>query len=154
MRLQITIEEVRPDSPHAIQLIAELDTHLNQQPYTPESRHAFSVDRLVREGVVFFVARLGGDLAACGGLKLFGNEYGEVKRMFVRPAYRGRGLGKAILNRLEAYALAQQIRSLRLETGIYQREAIGLYERWGFKRRSPFGEYKEDPLSVYFEKPL
>jgi putative acetyltransferase len=43
---------------------------------------------------------------------------------------------------------------LRLETGIYQTEAIGLYERWGFQRRPPFGEYRVDPNSVYFEKAL
>ena len=102
----------------------------------------------------FFVARVDGDPAACGGLKLFDSEYGEVKRMYVRPVYRGLGLGKAILNHLAEYAAAHQMNVLRLETGIYQVEAIGLYERWGFQRRPPFGEYKEDPLSVYFEKQL
>jgi len=43
---------------------------------------------------------------------------------------------------------------LRLETGIHQVEAIGLYERWGFQRRGPFGEYVEDPNSIYFEKSI
>jgi hypothetical protein len=43
---------------------------------------------------------------------------------------------------------------LRLETGIYQVEAIGLYERYGFQRRAPFSEYKVDPMSLYFEKEL
>ncbi len=152
--MPITIVEVRPDSAEAVQLITELDAHLVGQPYPQESRHAFSVDKLVREDVAFFVTRYGDQLAGCGGVKLFGIEYGEVKRMYVRPAYRGLGLGKAMLNRLAEYAREQHVRVLRLETGIYQTEAIGLYESYGFQRRSPFGEYKDDPLSVYFEKSI
>jgi len=103
--------------------------------------------------VAFFVASYDGQLAACGGVKLFA-DYGEVKRMFVRPQFRGKGLGKAILNRLAAHARANRINILRLETGIYQIEAIGLYDGWGFQRRGPFGEYKDDPNTVYFEKPI
>ncbi|MBI3242033.1 MAG: GNAT family N-acetyltransferase [Chloroflexi bacterium] len=150
----ITILEERPDSWDAVQLITELDTHLSRQLYPQESRHAFSVAKLVREGVAFFVTRYEGEPAGCGGLKLFGAEYGEVKRMYVRPAYRGFGLGKAMLNRLAEYARGRQVSVLRLETGIYQTEAIGLYERFGFQRRPPFGEYKDDPLSVYYEKSI
>jgi GNAT superfamily N-acetyltransferase len=104
--------------------------------------------------VAFFVLHYQGQPAACGGLKLFGTEYGEVKRMYVRPLYRRLGLGKAMLNHLGEQALQQQVKLLRLETGIYQREAIALYEASGFRRRSPFGEYREDPLSLYFEKSI
>jgi GNAT superfamily N-acetyltransferase len=150
--MQITILEERPDSPDAAQLIAELDAHLAGHPYPQESRHAFSIEKLVREGVAFFVTRSAGRPAGCGGVKLFGAEYGEVKRMYVRPAFRGLGLGKLMLQRLAEYARERQVTVLRLETGIYQREAIGLYEGWGFQRRPPFGEYREDPLSLYFEK--
>ena len=150
----VTIIEERPDSADAVQLITELDAHLAGHPYPQESRHAFSIDKLVREGVAFFVTRYEGKPAGCGGLKLFGREYGEIKRMYVRPAYRGLGLGKAMLNRLAEYARERQVSVLRLETGIYQPEAIGLYEGFGFQRRPPFGEYKDDPLSVYFEKTI
>lgn len=150
----ITIEQISPDTPNAVELIGELDSYLNALPYTADSRHAFSVDKLIREGVVFFIATVGGELAGCGGLKLFGSEYAEVKRMFVRPVHRGKGLGKAILNHLATYAGERQVKLLRLETGIYQVEAIGLYEAWGFARRAPFGEYKEHPLSLYFERHL
>jgi putative acetyltransferase len=72
--------------------------------------------------------------------------------MFVRPVFRGKGLGKAMLRHLAHYARSKAASLLRLETGIYQVEAIGLYERFGFQRRAPFGEYVKDPLSVYFEK--
>lgn len=152
--MSVTIIEERPDSADALKLLTELDAALWLMPYPPESRHAFTVEKLLREQVAFFVVRLDGTPAACGGIKLFGVDYAEVKRMYVRPAFRRLGLGKAILNHLAGYARERQIDLLRLETGIYQTEAIGLYERWGFARRPPFGEYREDPLSVYFEKLL
>jgi putative acetyltransferase len=152
--MEITIAEQQPDSPEALALLSELDEALWLHPYPPQSRHAFTVEKLLREGVAFFVARIGAEPAACGGLKIFGTDYGEVKRMYVRPVYRGRGLGKAVLNHLADYAQQQKVNVLRLETGIYQVEAIGLYESWGFKRRPPFGEYSVDPLSVYFERRL
>ena len=150
----IRVSEERPDGADALGLLEELDKHLLALPYPPASRHAFSVEKLIRERVAFFVLRYDLQPAGCGGVKLFGNEYAEVKRMYVRPAFRGRGLGKAILDRLAEHARAGQARLLRLETGIYQTEAIGLYERWGFARRPPFGEYQVDPMSVYFEKSL
>ena len=152
--MSVLIEQVSADSSGAVELIRELDEHLDQQPYTASSRHAFSVDKLLREQVVFFVAQYRHQLAGCGGVKLFANHYGEVKRMFVRPAFRGLGLGRKILDHLAEHTKAQNIHLLRLETGIYQKEAIGLYEKYGFKRRAPFGEYREDPLSIYFEKSL
>jgi len=152
--MPITVADARPDSAEAVQLLTELDVHLAGQPYPQESRHAFSIDRLIREGVAFFVTRHEGQLAGCGGLKLFGREYGEVKRMYVRPDYRGFGLGKAMLNHLAEHARERQVPVLRLETGIYQTEAMGLYEGFGFQRRPPFGEYKDDPLSAYYEKTI
>ena len=152
--MPITIVEANPGSPEAVTLINELDEYLNQLPYPAQSRHAYSIERLLREGVAFFVGHYEGKAAACGGIKLFEAEYGEVKRMYVRPVYRGMGLGKAMLNHLAQYARERQVDLLRLETGIFQTEAIGLYDSYGFQRRPPFGEYLEDPLSVYFEKSI
>jgi|SRR4030095_181900 putative acetyltransferase len=149
---QISIVSERPDSVDAVQLISELDAHLTAHDYPQESRHAFSIDKLIREEVALFVMRIEGQPAGCGGIKLFGTEYGEVKRMYVRPVFRGRGLGRQLLKRLAEYAREQGVSLLRLETGIHQTEAIMLYERYGFQRRSPFGEYKDDPMSIYFEK--
>jgi len=149
---QISIIKERPDSDDAVQLISELDAQLTSHDYPEESRHAFSVDRLIKENVTFFVTRIHGNPAACGGLKLFDTEYGEVKRMYVRPAYRGQRLGIEMLDHLADHSRANKVFLLRLETGIFQKDAIGLYEKYGFQRRAPFGEYKEDPNSVYFEK--
>jgi putative acetyltransferase len=145
------IVEERPDTPDAQALISELESYLEPQ-YPRESRHGYSVEKLLREGVAFFVVREDSVAAGCGGVQLFGAEYGELKRMYVRSEFRGRGLGKLMLNHLAHYARQQGVGLLRLETGIHQKEAIGLYEGFGFKCVPPFGEYKEDPLSIFYEK--
>lgn len=143
----------RPDTPDAITLITELEATL-EPLYPKESRHGLSVERLLAEAVPFFVLRSDGIAAGCGGVKLFGTAYGEIKRMYVRPQFRGLGFAKMMLNYLSDYAWAQGVTLLRLETGIHQHEAIGLYERIGFHRIPPFGDYKEDPLSLCYEKSL
>lgn len=152
--MSVIITEERPDSPDAILLIDELQSHLNPEKYPAESKHGYSVDKLLREGVIFFLTRKDEIPAGCGGIKLFGTDYGEVKRMFVRPQFRSLGLGKLMLDHIAEYARERQVSVLRLETGIYQTDAIRLYERYGFERRAPFGDYKDDPLSIYFEKRL
>ena len=141
----------RPDTIDARALIAELEAQLD--PFYPrESRHGYSVEKLIADDVAFFLIRENGTPTGCGGLKLIGTEYGEVKRMYVRPQFRGLGLAKLMLNHLVGYAQSQGIGLLRLETGVHQHAAIGLYERIGFQRIPPFGEYKDDPLSRFYEK--
>ena len=141
----------RPDTADAQMLIAELEQHL--APFYPAtSRHGYSVEKLIRQGVAFFIARQDDVPAGCGGVQFFGTEYGELKRMFVRPQFRGLGLAKLMLQHLEQHTREHGIHLLRLETGIHQKEAIGLYERMGFQSIPPFGEYLDDPLSRFFEK--
>lgn len=140
----------RPDTADAMRLITELEAHLNPL-YPRESRHGLSVEQLLAQDVAFFLARRGGTPAGCGGIKLFDSDYGEVKRMYVRPRFRGVGLGKQMLRHLADYARAHGISLLRLETGIHQRAAIGLYESVGFRRIPPFGAYTDDPLSLFYE---
>ncbi len=147
----ITLE--RPDTADAQLLIAELEAQLDPL-YPRESRHGLTVAQLMTEDVAFFVLRWNGAPASCGGVKLYGADYGEVKRMYVRPQFRGLGLSKLMLNHLADYARARGVDLLRLETGIHQTEAIGLYERMGFHRIPPFGAYTDDPLSLFFEKRL
>lgn len=149
--MTVDIARERPDSEAATQLIAELEAHLNPH-YPPESRHGYSVEKLLREGVAFFVVRCDDAPAACGGIQYFDEGYGEVKRMFVRPAFRGRGFAKRILEHLAAHAAERGVGVLRLETGVLQHEAIGLYEGFGFTRIGPFGLYRDDPLSRFYEK--
>jgi putative acetyltransferase len=145
----ITLE--RPDGADAVGLITELEAHL-EPLYPRESRHGYSVEKLLAQAVAFFVLRADGTPAGCGGIQLFGSAYGELKRMYVRPRFRGSGFGKLLLEHLADYARAHGVGLLRLETGIHQKEAIRLYERTGFQRIPPFGAYVEDPLSLFYEK--
>ena len=141
----------RPDTADAIKLIEELEGELAPQ-YPSESRHGYSIEKLLKQNVAFFVTRHDGVAAGCGGIQLFGREYGELKRMYVCPSFRGLGLAKLMLEHLSNYAKENGVKTLRLETGIHQHDAIALYESWGFKSIHPFGDYKEDPLSVFYEK--
>jgi putative acetyltransferase len=143
----------RPDTAEAMRLISELEAQL-EPLYPRTSRHGYSIEKLMEQGVAFFVTRQDGVAAGCGGIELFGTEYGEVKRMYVRPQFRGLGLAKLMVEHLAAYARQHNIHLLRLETGIHQKEAIALYERMGFQKIPPFGTYKEDPLSRFYEKQI
>ena len=151
--MRVSIVPERPDSAVVVELIGELEAYLVPM-YPAESRHGYSVEKLLREGVAFFVMRSQAEVAGCGGVQLVGSAYGEVKRMYVRPAYRGQGLGRRMLDHLAAHTRAHGLDRLRLETGIHQLEAIRLYEGYGFHRIPPFGPYREDPLSRYYEKAL
>jgi putative acetyltransferase len=147
------ISAERPDSADAMLLISELEAHLDPL-YPRTSRHGYSVEKLMQQAVAFFVTRHDGVLAGCGGIELFGNEYGEIKRMYVRPQFRGLGLARLMLDHLAAHAQEHKVNLLRLETGIHQKEAIALYEGVGFQQIPPFGSYKEDPLSRFYEKQI
>ena len=157
--MSITIAKERADSPDAGGLVNELEAHLATR-YPVESRHGFAVERLVRDGVAFFVARVEGAPAGCGGVLLVGADanggpaFGELKRMYVRPAYRGRGVGRRLLEHLADHARRRGVNLLRLETGVHQAEAIALYTRFGFRRIDPFPPYHFDPVSLCFEMPL
>src|SRR5262249_21007378 len=87
-RMAAVITPEYPASPDATALIAELDAHL-EPLYARESRHGFGVQKLIADAVTFFVVRDDVVPAGCGGIKLFGTEYGEIKRMWVRPQFRG-----------------------------------------------------------------
>lgn len=153
--MSITIYPERPDTEDASRLIEELEAVLSPM-YPQESRHGYSIAKLIEQKVEFFVIRCDGEAAGCAGVQFFNGEdgapYGEVKRMYIRPSFRGLGLAKLALNQLAETAAARGVEILRLETGIHQTEAIGLYERNGFNRIGPFGTYWDDPLSLYFEK--
>jgi putative acetyltransferase len=151
--MSITITPERPDSPDAKALIGELTAYLTPLA-PPESQHGYTVEKMLARNVAFFVVRSDNEPAACGGLELFGDEYGEIKRMYVRPIFRGQGLAKLMVNHLEDYARSKGMSLVRLETGSMMSDANGLYERMGFYRIPHFGDYKKDPLSNFYEKKL
>ena len=153
MSATVVISLERPDSEDAVALITELEAHLDPL-YPKASRHGYSVEKLLRQGVFFFIIRDKDVLIGCGGVQFFGTEYGEIKRMYVRPQFRGLGFAKLMLNHLEDYSRRNGINVLRLETGIHQQDAIALYERAGFQLIAAFGDYKPDPLSRFYEKQM
>jgi putative acetyltransferase len=119
--------------------------------YPPESRHYLGLPSLKQSNVFFAVARDAGGAIGCGAVVLY-PEFGEIKRMYVSPRGRGRGVARELLLLLESRAIETGCQLLTLETGPYQQEALALYASAGYERRGPFGEYANDPLSVFMQK--
>jgi putative acetyltransferase len=152
---EITLGLESPRQPDVARLLEALDAYQSAL-YPPESNHFLDVEALAAPSVRFFVARRGREAEAvgCGALRIDPAGYGELKRMFVAPAARGTRLGRRILERIEEEARREGLDWLRLETGIHQPEALGLYRSAGYAEREVFGEYRPDPLSVFMEKRL
>ena len=148
--------EVEQETPHQEELMPlfQASEAYSAALYPAESNHTLPVAELAAANVRFFVARLDGRAVGCAALVLQGEGEGELKRMFIADAARGRGAGRALLQRIEDAARREGVRVLRLETGIKNVEALGLYRRAGFGERGPFGTYRPDPLSVFMEKGL
>lgn len=151
---EITINLETPRQKEVLNLIKLLDEHQSSL-YPAESNHLLDIKSLESSDVRFFVARYRKAVVGCGALKIYKTAgYGEVKRMFVDLNMRRKKIGKKILECIIDEAKKERLNCLRLETGIYQPEAISLYEKAGFTKRGPFGEYKPDPLSIFMEKNL
>lgn len=142
-----------PQQGEVIDLIAELDAYQDTL-YPAESRHALDLTSLNKPDVLFAVARDGASRAVGCGAVVLNADFGELKRMYVSPQCRGQGVATRILAVLESKAMESGTSLLMLETGPFQPEALGLYESCGYERRGPFGEYSNDPLSVFMQKRL
>ena len=149
---ELTIHITDPAAPEVLKLFEELDGYLVGL-YPPESNHILSVEELRQPNVVFLTAALDGRVVGCGGVVNHG-DFAEIKRMFVMPRVRGLRIGRRILDELETIARTWGMTIARLETGVWQPEALGLYEKAGYQRRGPFGDYPEHPLCVFMEKSL
>lgn len=149
----ITVQLESPRQLDVARLLEALDAYQSAL-YPPESNHFLDVEALATPGVRFFVARRAGEALGCAALRIDPAGYGELKRMYVTPAARGMNLGRRLLHRIEAEARRQGLEYLRLETGIHQPEALGLYRASGYRESEPFGDYTPDPLSVFMEKRL
>jgi putative acetyltransferase len=101
---------------------------------------------------VWVVAREDGRALGCGALRSLGESVAEIKRMYVRREARGRGIGAAVLDRLEQEAVERGFRVVRLETGPLQPEAVHLYERAGYREIPCFGTYAGGAASRCFER--
>jgi GNAT superfamily N-acetyltransferase len=153
MRIELAAEQF--ESPDARALVSALDAHLSER-YTAAQRFGPNLrpDQIDAGRGLFLVARVDGRAVGCGAVRLLGNSEAEVKRMWVDPAVRGQGIGRTLLARLESAACELGATRLVLETGIYQEEAIGLYQRSGFEPVECWGEYATSPTSLCMAKPI
>lgn len=145
-----------PFDPRALDLLAQSDAY-HQALYPPESNHLVDPASLRPPQVCLLGAFEGEELLGCGAFKRQADAdgaYGEIKRLFVPAAGRGRGVARALMAELERRLRAEGCRRARLETGIHQPEALALYRALGYRERPPFGDYAPDPLSRFLEKPL
>ena len=152
---RLTIAAEPFDSDDARRLIAALDANLTEV-YLPEERFGPNLKAAHLEAGrgTFLVARDGDQGIGCGAVRLLDATTAEVKRMYVQPEQRGRGVGKAVLAALEAAARRLGAKRLVLETGIYQEAAIALYLGAGFTPIDCWGEYASSRTSLCFEKRL
>ncbi|MEX6504582.1 GNAT family N-acetyltransferase [Pseudomonas zhanjiangensis] len=147
------VEQESPNQPDVIALIAELDAYQDSL-YPAEARYALDLVSLCKPNVLFVVARNEQHVALGCGAVVLEDRYGEVKRMYVRPEARNKGVARQIIAALEARAYESGCRELMLETGPYQPEALQFYGRQGYRRQDAFGAYPEHPLSVFMGKSL
>ena len=122
-----------------------------------EARWTVLVEQVTPPAGVFVVGRVRGEAAGCGALRpmLDGSPgVAEIKRMYTDPRFRRQGVSRAVLRSLEDHARGLGHRRVQLETGTRQPEALVLYESAGYHRITPYGQYRDDPLSICFAKDL
>lgn len=136
--------------------LLEQSTAYMESLYPPESNQLLDIDELAQKDVYIVGAFLDIKLVAIGAVKLLREDpaYGEIKRMFVSPDCRKKGIGTEIMLALERYLQNGNIAISRLETGIYQPESIMLYKKLGYAERGIFGSHKPNPHSIFMEKRL
>lgn len=133
------------------ELIAELDNDLLER-YGDAVIHGIDLGKADDTGVVFVIGTYGKQAVCCGALRPFSEYQVELKRMYVRKSFRGKGFSKRIYFFLEDMARAKGFKQIILETGEVQYEAVGLYKSLGFTPVEKFGEYISDPNSLCFAK--
>lgn len=139
-----------PESDDITNLTAELHQDLELM-YGKGKLEAFIEDN--KEMMVFYAVKDENlQLLACGALKHFDETTAEIKRMFVKNGFRGKGISKLILKTLEDTAVKMNYKRIILETGLKQHDAVLLYESSGYTKIKPYGKHKEDPDSICYEK--
>jgi putative acetyltransferase len=153
MQGDLNIEYLDPNSAEVQALLAMSNAYYVNL-YPAESNHLESSDDLKKPNVLFVGCRIDGELVASGAAKVMQDDgsYAEIKRVFVVDDHRGKGLSSQVMCFLETELQSRGVSLFRLETGIKQPEALGLYRKLGYQMREPFGSYRADPYSVFMEK--
>lgn len=148
----IFVERNSPKHPQATALLKQSHA-LMEALFPPEDNFFLDIDELCVDSIRFFTAREGDTILGTGALAIK-DGYGEVKSMFTDEAARGKGVASAILRQIEDEARAQGLTALKLETGNLLHAAHRVYERHGFTRCGPFGDYPDAASSIFMEKAL
>ncbi len=151
MSFSIAIETPLQDDVRA--LVRDLnETTLALTP--SEHTHHLSAEQMAQGDTTLFVAREGGRAVAMGALRRHGDGVAEVKRMYTLPSHQGRGLGRAILQRIEALAREEGFARLVLETGSNFDAACHVYGASGFLPCGPVLDYPPSDWTAFYEKAL
>ena len=148
-----TLIEIKRADPRDFVLMLQASDNYAAALYPAESNHMLDMETLLRPQMNFFAVSVNHVARGCGGFWAYA-DYVEIKRVWIDASARGLGLSKKLMLALEDAARAADFQIARLETGILQPEALGLYNAIGYVERGPFGDYKVDPLSVFMEKTL
>ena len=135
-------------------IVALLQEHLDEMflHSPPESVHALELEALRRPEITFWTVRENdGELMGCGALKRLDAEHGEIKSMRTAKRHQRKGVAAALMRHILSTAREHGYRRLSLETGSPDAflPARQMYERFGFEGCGPFGDYVEDPYSVF-----
>jgi putative acetyltransferase len=146
------VEPVSARDPEVAALLDALTAELALGGYTPDETFGYSAEQLERSAVHLVGARVDGRLVGVGGLEVQPGGVGELKRFFVRPGHRGRGVADVLVAALLEHARAGGTHLVRLETGDEQRAAIAFYRRHGFVEIPRFGPYVHSATSYCMER--
>ena len=150
--MTITLRRTHSGDPAFRTLVAELDADLWRRYGELQAQYA---PHNVIEALGTVVIALDGEAAVgCGCFKASLPDAVELKRVFVAPGARGRGVATRVIGELERWACELGFAVMQLETGPDQPEALALYEKLGFTRIDAFGPYRELPASICMAKPL
>lgn len=152
--MTVTLTRESLSSPVAQQLISALNAELSALYPEPGATHFVLTETDVAPGNgIFLVARIGEEALGCGALRRWNDREAELKRMYVADAARGRGIGRALLEALEAEARRLGVTRMVLETGIRQTAAEQLYRGAGYVVVPTFPQY-ESPIALCMAKML
>jgi putative acetyltransferase len=150
--------DIRLDDLGGPEIRALLAEHLQNmhQISPPESVHALDLDALRKAEITFWTVWSNGALMGCGALKALSPKHGEIKSMRTSAAHRRKGVAKLVLEHILGEARRRGYERLSLETGSQPafEPARRLYASFGFTFCAPFGDYVEDPNSVFMAKDL
>ena len=146
--LQVAPEDAR--GPDAASLIGEMCAELSARYHRPPS--PFLPEEAMAPRTAFVVARLNGKPVGCGALRRIDDRTVEVKRMYVVPSARRRGISRRMLGELERLAAGFRYQRIVRETGSFQPEALALYDTAGYRRTEPYGRYADNSEAHCFEK--